>query len=69
MQLDGLNIIAPVPANMVNPLFLQQADDPADTGSGVVVLPSGLTPPIGANVSAKADDVSHGSTGWGQSPL
>jgi hypothetical protein len=55
--LDRLNLSASVPANMVNPLFMQPADDVADLSSGVVVLPSGSTAPVTVNGTAKAEDV------------
>jgi hypothetical protein len=55
--LDRLNRSAPVPANMVNPLFMQPAEDTADVGSGVGVLPSGSTSPVSVNGSSKVEDV------------
>jgi hypothetical protein len=55
--LDRLNLSASVPANMVNPLFVQPADDVADLGSGVVVLPGGSTPPVPVNGTAKGEAV------------
>jgi hypothetical protein len=55
--LDRLNRSAPVPADMVNPLFMQPADAVADLGSGVEILPSGSFPPVSVNGTAKAEDV------------
>jgi hypothetical protein len=56
--LDRLNLSATVPVNMVNPLFMQPADDVADLGSGVVVLPSDSTPPAAVNGTTKEGEVS-----------
>jgi hypothetical protein len=55
--LDHFNLSASVPANMVNPLFMQPADDVADLGSGLVVLPSGSTPPAAVNGTTKEGEV------------
>jgi hypothetical protein len=38
---------------MVNPLFMQPADDVADLGSGIVVLPSDSTLPAAVNGTTK----------------
>jgi hypothetical protein len=51
--LDRLNLSATVPVNMVNPLFVQPADDVADLGSGLVVPPSDSTTPAAVNGTTK----------------
>jgi hypothetical protein len=55
--LDRFNISASVPANMVNPLFVQPADDVADLGSGLVVPSSSSTPPAAINGTTKEGEV------------
>jgi hypothetical protein len=51
--LDRLNLSATVPVDMVNPLFVQPAEDVADLGSGLVAPPSDSIPPAAANGTTK----------------
>ncbi len=51
--LDRLNVSATVPFDTVNPLFVQPAEDVADLGSGLVVLPGDSTPPAAVNGTTK----------------
>jgi hypothetical protein len=52
--LDRLNVSADVPPDTVNPLFVQPADDTADSGSGLVVPLSDAAAPAAANGTTKA---------------
>jgi hypothetical protein len=62
-MLDRLKVSANVPVDMVNPLFMQPADDDADLGSGLVVPLSDSTAPAAVNGTTK-EGASPAWFGW-----
>jgi hypothetical protein len=63
LALDHLNISANIPVDMVNPLFVQPADNAADLGSGLVVPLNDATAPAAVNGTTK-EGASPAWFGW-----